>query len=73
MNNEKCLFKQVERAKVLQGRTITYLAQNKIGISVEYLNKIINGRIHCSRIIANRIVECIGREAKFEDYFEVID
>ena len=31
-------FKETEKAKVLQGRTITYLAENKLFITKEYLS-----------------------------------
>jgi len=74
MNNEKCLFKKdlVDRAKVLQNQTIRYVAKNKIGISEVYLSNILSGKIHCSKIIANRITQSICKEAKLEDYFEVI-
>lgn len=73
MNNDKYMFKQIEKAQVLQGRTIKYLAENKIGITPTYLSNILNGKIHCSKIVANRITESICREAKLEDYFEVIE
>ena len=44
MNNEKCMFKKVEKAQVLQGRTIKYLAEKKIGCSTEHLTRILNGK-----------------------------
>lgn len=69
----KYKFKQEEKEKVLQGRTITYLANNMVHVSKEYLINILNGKIHCSKIIANRIIECINENAKLEDYFEIID
>lgn len=73
MTNEKYMFKQIEKAKVLQGRTIKYLAENKVGITPTYLSNILNGKIHCSRITARKITESICKEAKLEDYFEVIE
>ena len=36
-------FKQTEKAKVLQGRTITYLAKNKLFVTNTYLTQILNG------------------------------
>lgn len=69
----KYKFKQTEKAKVLQDKTIKYVAENKLGVSAGYLTNVLNGKLSCSKIIANRIAECICREAKLEDYFEVIE
>lgn len=62
-------FKEVEKAQILQGRTITYLAEKKLHISKEYLTSILNGKRGCSIRLANDIVECISWSAKIEDYF----
>ncbi len=62
-------FKETERAKVLQGRTIKYLAKNKLFISVSYLSLILNGKRGCSRLLAHNITNCISFSAKVEDYF----
>jgi hypothetical protein len=72
MKNEKYFFKEVNKAKVLEDKTIKYIAENKVGISPLYLGNILSGKIHCSKIIANRITQSICKEAKLEDYFEVI-
>ena len=69
----KYKFKEVEKAKALQGRTIKYLAENKVGITKEYLTNILNGKITCSQIVANKITESICLEAKLEDYFEIVE
>lgn len=63
------IFKEVEKAKVLQGRTITYLAEQKLHITKEYLSQILAGKKGCSIRLANDIVHCICLEAKVEDYF----
>lgn len=62
-------FKETERAKILQGRTITYLAEKKLNVSKEYLTSILNGKRGCSIRLANNIVQCISWGAKLEDYF----
>lgn len=62
-------FKEIEKAKVLQGRTITYLAEEKLHITKEYLTQILNGKRGCSIRLANDIVKCICYNAKIEDYF----
>lgn len=62
-------FKEVERAKVLQGRTITYLAENKLFITKEYLCQILSGKKGCSKLLASNITNCISLDAKLEDYF----
>ena len=62
-------FKETDKAKILQGRTITYLAEKKLNISKEYLTSILNGKRGCSIRLANNIVQCISWEAKIEDYF----
>ncbi len=74
MKNNKYIFKAdaVNKAKVLQDKTIRYVAKNKVGISEVYLGNILKGKIHCTKIVANRIVLSICKTAKLEDYFEVI-
>ena len=62
-------FKEVEKAKVLQGRTITYLAEQKLHITKEYLCQILLGKRGCSIRLANDITNCISWQAKLEDYF----
>ncbi len=62
-------FKEVERAKVLQGRTITYLAEQKLFITKGYLTSILNGKRGCSTPLANNIANCISYESKITDYF----
>jgi len=62
-------FKEVEKAKVLQGRTITYLAEKKLHISINYLTSILNGKKSCSIRLADNITKCISWDAKIEDYF----
>lgn len=62
-------FKEVEKAKVLQGRTIKYLADNKLHITREYLSNILGGKVGCSYRTAHDICKCICLEAKVEDYF----
>lgn len=62
-------FNKVERAKVLQGRTIKYLADNKLFITNAYLTSILNGKRSCSQRLANSITNCISQESKITDYF----
>lgn len=64
------IFKEVERAKVLQGRTIKYLAEEKLHITREYLSQILSGKRGCSIRLANDIVKCICWDAKISDYFD---
>ena len=63
-------FKKVERAKVLQGRTITYLAENKLYVTREYLSQVLSGKRGCSQLLARNIANCICWDAKLEDYFD---
>ena len=62
-------FNQVEKAKVLQGRTIKYLAEQKLHCNVAYLCLILSGKQGCSMRLANDIVKCISPSAQLEDYF----
>ena len=62
-------FKETEKAKVLQGRTITYLAENKLFITKEYLSQVLSGTRGCSTLLAHNITNCISFSAKMEDYF----
>lgn len=63
------IFKETEKAKVLQGRTIKYLAEEKLHITKEYLSQILNGKRGCSVRLANDIAKCICWDAKILDYF----
>lgn len=62
-------FKEVEKAKVLQGRTITYLATKKLYVTTQYLSQILLGKRGCSQLLARNITNCISWDAKLEDYF----
>ena len=62
-------FKESEKAKALQGRTIKYLAEERLFITREYLTQIFNGKRGCSKLLANNICQCISWSAKIEDYF----
>ena len=62
-------FKETEKAKVLQGRTITYLAEKKLFVTKEYLSQILSGKRGCSQLLARNIANCISWDAKLEDYF----
>lgn len=63
-------FKETEKASVLQGRTIKYLAEKKLFVTVAYLTDILNGKRGCSQLLARNICNCISWDAKFSDYFE---
>lgn len=63
-------FKESEKAKVLQGRTIKYLAENKLFVSYPYLTDVLKGKRSCSKLLAHNITNCICMNAKLEDYFE---
>lgn len=62
-------FKETEKAKILQGRTIKYLAENKLFVTKEYLSQILSGKRGCSQLLARNITNCICFSAKLEDYF----
>lgn len=62
-------FKEIEKAKVLQGRTITYLAENKLFVTKEYLSQVLSGKRGCSQLLARNITNCISWSAELEDYF----
>ena len=62
-------FKEVEKAKVLQGRTITYLAEKKLFVTKEYLSQVLSGKRGCSQLLARNITNCISWNANLEDYF----
>lgn len=63
-------FKEAERAKVLQGRTIKYLAEQKLFVNRSYLSQILGGKRGCSARLAMNIAQCISWDAKIDDYFE---
>lgn len=63
------IFDKVERAKVLQGRTIKYVAEKKLFTTPVHLTNILNGKYGCSYRLARDIVKCISPEATVEEYF----
>ena len=71
MNRDKYMFKKELKSKILDGDRIK-VASQRVGISQGYLTNILNGKIHCSILVANRIILYTGNDAKLEDYFEVI-
>ena len=62
------IFKKTEKTNILQGRTITYVA-NKIGVTSAFLTSVLNGNRTCSKPIAYCIVKCLCQNAEIEDYF----
>ena len=62
------LFNKTEKANILSGRTITYVA-NKIGVTPTFLTSVFNGKRTCSKTVAYCIVKCLCQEAEIEDYF----
>jgi plasmid maintenance system antidote protein VapI len=65
------LFNTEYKDFILDGRTITYVAQ-KIEITKEYLTDILNGKRGCSKKVANNILEFSKVEADFEKYFKKV-
>ena len=61
-------FKETEKAKILSGRTITYVA-DKIGVTSSFLTGVLNGKRYCSKTVAYCIVKCLCQDAEIEDYF----
>lgn len=63
------IFKESEKKKVLQGRTLKYLCEEKLYVTQGYLSQVLSGKRGCSIRFAQDIVECISSDAKIEDYF----
>lgn len=61
-------FKEVEKAMVLQGRTISFVAR-KIGITPAFLTSILNRKRGCSKVVAYSVTKCLCQESEIEDYF----
>ena len=72
MNRNKYLFKKELKEKILDGDSIK-VASKKSRISQGYLTNILNGKIHCSKIVVCRILYGCNTNGNIEDYFEVID
>lgn len=68
-DNEVYYFKEIERAKVLQGRTITYLAKEKLFMTPAFVSSVLKGHRGCSLKSAAAITRCISWDAKILDYF----
>ena len=62
------MFNSAEKANILSGRTITYVAK-KIGVTGPFLTSVLNGKRTCSKTVAYCIVKCLCQEAEIEDYF----
>ena len=72
MNRNKYLFKKELKNKILDGDSIK-IASKKAGISQGYLTNILNGKIHCSKIVVSRILYGCNINENIESYFEVIE
>jgi DNA-binding XRE family transcriptional regulator len=59
-------FKQEKKAKLLQGRTIRYIAK-QLDITEQYLCQILNNKRNCSLKLAKKIAEI--NNAQVEEYF----
>ena len=62
-------FKETEKAKVLQGRTVRYIANNEVFVNEFYLSEVLNGKKCCSRRLATLITRCGDMQSVIEDYF----
>lgn len=62
------LFNKVEKARVLSGRTITYIA-NKMGRQVGYITNILNGQLPCGEETAVKLCYALCHNAELDDYF----
>ena len=61
-------FKVELKEQLLEGRTITYVA-NKVGISRDRLNRILNARVITKKLTAYCIVKACDKDAEIDDYF----
>lgn len=62
-------FKIEKKEEFLDGRTVTFLAKEKLFITNSYLNAILNGTRGCSRTLAMNIVKLI-EDAQLDDFFD---
>lgn len=61
-------FKIEKKEEFLDGRTVTFLAKEKLFITNSYLNAILNGTRGCSRTLAMNIVKLVN--GKVEEFFD---
>ena len=61
-------FKVEKKQEILSGRTVTFLAKQKLFITSSYLTAILNGTRGCSRTLAMNIVKLVNN-AELEDFF----
>lgn len=69
MKRARFRFKHDKKEEYLDGQTIKYIA-NKIGITREYLQYILNNTYNCTKQIALLISDYRGREISY--YFDEI-
>ena len=62
-------FKIEKKEEFLDGRTVTFLAKEKLFITNSYLNAILNGTRGCSRTLEMNIVKLI-EDAQLDDFFD---
>ena len=62
-------FKEQKKAELLDGRTIEYVAKNKVYITPSFLCAILKGRRGCSYKTAMIITKSLCREAELDSYF----
>lgn len=66
------IFKKDKYDELLDGRSIEWLSEQTKYNRVT-LSNILNGKIHCKKIIAIAIVKIIDGNNSVEDYFEYIE
>lgn len=55
---------------------IKYINQSKlaldIGVTIGYLNRVLNSKITCSKLLAYCITKRINKDAEIDDYFLLV-
>jgi len=63
------IFKKEKKEELLQGRTIRYLAKNKVACTEVHLINVLNGKTPCSYLLAKNILEAVDNTSQIEDFF----
>lgn len=65
-------FKVEKYKELLDGRTIEWLSNN-IKYNRVTLSNILNGKIHCKKVVAIAIVKTLDINNNLDDFFEYIE
>lgn len=66
------LFKKEKKTELMNGKKIKVVAE-EIGITKEFLSRILGRKKKCSKLVAYCIVKRLNEDAEIYDYFDYVE